>query len=260
MKNKIAFSIGVLALTILFSMQTNAVIIEGVFTGNVVYANDCLDDTASPVANCTPLWNDNPGGTVATGSFWYDTELAPLDDSPAESMGHYFTYSNTWLHAFLNIGGKTFDISDSAIPSAEAPGDVETMLLIDDFETASNGMEKQAILMTDKTTSIKENGDYVSQYLNISLETWEQRILNGVSLIQENAWIDNGNLLQGGGSFGFKSLSDQQLQVASAYISYTDFSMKIKNSVSIPEPSSLPLLCLAMLALIIKRKWKNQII
>jgi len=257
MKNRIAFCIGILAIAILFSTQTNAVIIEGAFTGNVVYANDCLDDTASPVANCTPIWNDNPGGTVATGSFWYDTELAPPDTSPAESIGNYFTYSNTWLHAMLNIGGITFDISDSSIPSTQPPGDVEYILMFDNFETALDGTEKQSILMADKTTSINEDGDYTTQSLNISLETWEQRILNGVSLIQENKWVDNGNLLQGASRFSFKSLNDQQLQVASAYISYIDFSMKIKNDASVPEPSSLPLLCFALLALIVKRKLKK---
>lgn len=251
MKDLKNLSVGIILAVSTFSMGANAVVIQGSFTGNVIDTTDCSSATSQP---CTPLWNGSPQGTVASGSFSYDTALAPHDLSPSQDLGYYFSYTNTWLTMTLNIGGTTFDISDSAIPSKEPPGDVESVLISDNLAAIPVGFERQSFFMTDKTTATQENGDYIAKSLNVALETFDLPIIQGDSLIQEYKWVDNGNLLQGSGSFDFKSASEGQIQDATAYIRFTDFSMKIKNETSVPEPSSISLVLFALLPLVMKKK------
>lgn len=245
------FYCGSFVFSCFISLSAQALIIEGTFTGDVIYAGDCVNESATPVADCTPLWANSVIGTSATGAFWYDTDLAPQDLSSLENMGYYFSYSNTWIKTEINIGNKNFVISDT-LPSNDR-FDVESILLIDSFDSAPDGSEKQYVSITDKTSASFLNGNYLTKSLSVTLETWNQRIITGDSLVQEYDWVDDGDQLQGSARFNFKSRDDEKLQIGDAYIRFTDFSMRIKGDVVVPEPASFSLLLIAMLTLWFRR-------
>lgn len=240
-----------LTLISLLGANANAVIIEGKFTGTVVWASDCKDLRPGTTGTCSLLWDESPAGSIATGSFWYDTDIAPPDTSPMEHYGQYFTYTNEWLNMFIDIGGKNFDISDSSTVNDEM-WDVENISAVDHNKPEPDGFELQSLSMTDKTSSGHYNGNFITKSLSLYLTTWENPIIDGTSLIQEYSWEKNGNLLQGFVSFNYESVIDGNVKYASSGINLTDFTMNIR-SASVPEPLSIVLFASALFGIGMRR-------
>ena len=237
-----------LPLTLISFLGTNAnaVIIEGWFTGKVMGAYECINIRPGTEGECSFLWDENPEGSVASGGFWYDTDIAPPDTSPMDTYGHYFTYTNEWVNMFIEIGGKRFDISDSSTVNDEM-WDVENISVVDRYREP-DGFELQSITISDKTSSGSFTGNFITKSLRLNVATWENPIINGTSLIQEYAWQENGDQLQGVVSFDYESFMDGDVKFSNAWIDLTDFTMNIRSE-SVPEPSSLALVLLALFGL-----------
>lgn len=242
-----------LALPIAFisvlSATASAVIIEGKFTGTIAWTTDCEILPPGTPGTCSLLWENDPAGSIASGSFWYDTDLAPPDTSPMETYGLYFTYTNAWVNMSMDIGGKHFDFSDSSTVNDEM-WDVEHISVVDNYKPEPDGSELQSLTISDKTSSGHFDGDFITKGMTLYLTTWEQPILSGTSLIQEYAWQENGNLLQGFVSFHYQSLLGDDLKYADAWINLTDFTMNIR---SVPEPSSFVLFALMVVGMCLRR-------
>lgn len=234
----------------LFASQSHALIIEGRFTGLVRGAVECANLRADQLGECTSLWDKNPEGSIASGSFWYDTDLAPPDTSPMDTYGLYFTYTNAWVNMFLDIGEKHFDISDSSTVNDEM-WDVEHISIVDSFREP-DGFELQSITVSDKTSSGSSTGNFITKSLTLNLATWEKPIISGTSLIQGYIWHENGNQLQGVVYFDYESFINGNRKYVSASIKLTDFSMNLRRE-SVPEPAPLALFVLAVLGVICRR-------
>jgi hypothetical protein len=226
--------------------NANAVIIEGKFTGTVMGAYECVNLRADTIGECSFLWEENPEGSIASGSFWYDTDIAPPDASSMETYGSYFTYTNEWVNMFIDIGGKRFDISDSSTINDEM-WDVEHVSVVD-RNRERDGFELQSLTITDKTSSGSFTGNFITKSLTLNLTTWENPIVKGTSLIQEYTWQENGNQLQGIVYFDYESFMDGDVKFVNSSIKLTDFSMNIRRE-SVPEPSPLVLFLMAMFGL-----------
>ena len=229
--------------------NANAVIIEGKFTGIVDWATDCTNLRPGTTGTCSLLWEENPGGSIASGSFWYDTDIAPPDASPLDFYGGYFTYTNEWVNMSIDIGGKHFDISDASTINDEM-WEVENISVVEHNKPDPDGFEMQSLTISDKTSSGHYHGNFITKSLTLYLTTWEKPIVQGTSLIQEYTWQENGNLLQGGVSFDYESMMDGDIKYASSWINLTDFTMNIRH---VPEPSSLVLLTLTLLCVGMRR-------
>ena len=240
------------ALSALIPKHCYAVIIEGKFSGKVRSAYECVNLRPDQVGTCSPLWEENPEGTIATGSFWYDTAIAPPDTSVLESFGNYFTYTNEWVNVALDIGGKHFDISDSSTVNDEM-WDVEYITVVDS-QGAPNGSELQSITITDKTSSGSFTGNFITKGVSLNIATWEKPIVSGTSLIQEYELQENGNLLQGVVYFDYESFIDDDRRLASSRIELTEFSMNIRREL-VPEPSHLALFLLAVIGMFSRRRF-----
>lgn len=234
----------------LFATNSYAVIIEGKFTGTVNWASDCVNLRPDQKGECSLLWNENPQGSVASGSFWYDTDIAPPDTVNIDEFGQYFTYTNEWVNMFIDIGGKHFDISDSPTINDEM-WDVEHISIVDRYREP-DGLELQSITIADKTSSGISTGNFVTKRLSLNLTTWEKPIVSGTSLIQEYSWQENGDLLQGFAYFDYESFSDGQIKYVNTSIKVTDFSINVRRA-SVPEPSSLLLFTLIAFGIVSRR-------
>ncbi len=246
-----------LTLVSLLGANANALIIEGKFTGRVMGASECINLHADRVGECSPLWEESPEGSIASGSFWYDVDIAPPDTSPMENYGLYFTYTNEWVNMFIDIGGKHFDISDSSTINDEM-WDVEHVSIVDQKKIVPDGFEIQSLTMTDKTSSGSFTGNFITKSLRLSLETWEIPIIRGTSLIQEYTWQENGDNLQGSVSFDYESVIDSDIKSVNTWIKLSDFSMNVRRE-SVPEPSSFALFVLTIFVLGARRLFNRRV-
>lgn len=227
-------------------VNAHALIIEGNFSGKVVSAPECFDSQLTETGPCSTLWQINPIGSVASGSFWYNVDIAPPDTTPAESYGQYFTYTNKWVNMVIDIGDEHFDISNVSAASDEM-WDVESVSILDIYREP-DGFELQALSITDKTSTGSFAENFITKSLSLNIETWEFPIIQGTSLIQEYSWQENGNLLQGTVYFDYESRIDNEVKQASSVIKLNDFSISVRRQ-SVPEPSSLTMFVLMALGL-----------
>lgn len=230
----------------------HAVIIEGTFNGKVTEAQDGNDSDSSYV----DVWNGDIQGKTISGSFWYDTSLAPGNtanpNTPNEAI--YFKRSD-WLGITFNIDGKTFDVSHDN-PASLPPSYVVDVVTIDNHVPAENGDSQENFMVSDSVERGVEGENFETREGMVAFSDSILSVLDGIGLEQEFDWNNHDEWpFAGTGYFSFFSQVNGQLAFANASMNLSDIHAKVRNQTVVPEPSSLILFGLGLLVLLARTKY-----
>jgi hypothetical protein len=236
------------------SLSTQAVIIDGTFKGTVMEVSDNGD-------NDNPYFQDffssNLIGQSFTGSFWYDTDLAPVNQG---TTGQWRTTENTnWLGITFNVDGKA--LNPAVAPSGYTQtstwetqniGEINWGTGIHDFTQEFFGVREDGLATDGTYTS--------SQMAGITFLDAIIPSLSGNSLLQDFTWHDDGAYYENWDDipglalyFNDTKYSGESIGVGlAARLSEITVSPRIQAEV--PEPSAIMLLGFGLIALIIRQR------
>ncbi|MES2674471.1 MAG: PEP-CTERM sorting domain-containing protein [Pseudomonadota bacterium] len=216
------------------STCVNAVIIDGNFSARVYY--DGSDEG---------IWSKNLRDSEVTGTFWYDTALAPAPDPRNPNYTSYLSDTNSWVNIIYFIDGKTIDISKSVGSKSESTESVNINADTDEFE------------VYDKITLGDPLGDYE---LTIG-SLWAYKtadIIHDADIIQDNgleqnfSWASDDSYI-GTALFVRNGVKNGQAYVSELEMALTDISV-MPREVSVPEPSTFLLLVIGLGVLVFRRR------
>jgi len=222
---------------------SQAVIIEGTFNGTVVDVGQHYDEN-----NPFRYWSGDITGQSISGTFWYDTAVPkkiPLDSFTDSAS--YIAEQKNWLGMIFNIDGKTFDVSNLN-PQGLPPYYVQDYITINHSEPTSTGDEPELTIYDSIERDLGFGGG-VSLQGKIALGNAASSILDGISLEQEFDWVNQGSTDTGIAEFIYRNSVDGLYANTWVTMSLSEVHTKIRDEVSVPEPSSLGLLALGLLGL-----------
>jgi hypothetical protein len=199
---------------LLFVLSTlaNALIIDGIFTAQVMF--DHSDEG---------VWSRYLQGNEVTGTFWFDTELAPTPLIGTE-VKQYGSETNSWSNLMVFIDGKSIDMSMPDEHDQKFDQVSEALLLNldkNEFRLSKNVTTRDSdnvYLTRGASLWFYPSDDYIELYFNVSgIITEEQRYTSHLEMV------------------------------------ITDYAISPRE-VSVPEPSSFYLLFLGLLALAYRRR------
>lgn len=249
MKINIIFKSLLLTLT-LISTHSQAVIIEGNFTGTVrSFENGTEDGTF------TGYWDNVSIGSVVSGSFWYDTDKAPANTSTADYYAEYRSYTDEWMSSNFTVDGKTYFISDH-VPLNRYVMESEGFNLFD-LETTTDYpyAARDIFYLWDNISSGGNDGSYKAVGLMVEISREDKTLLDGLGIVQEFDWYDLDDpttYAQAYISLGDSTTSE--MRNSNAWVDISEIHVKIKNATPVPEPSTLLLFISIGLATIIRRR------
>ncbi len=193
------------------------------------------------------VWSKDMWQSEVTGKFWYDTELAPARAPVDPDYPNYYSYSsatNSWLNMVMYIDGKVFDISKPEGGSAE---------MDEALEEINFNVESGYVRINKETLEGDLSGDYLKKEVDIRLNSIDGLILQN-SLEQSFSWNEDSccsdmYFVLWGSKNGNTYRSTMELAI-------TSLTATIRPA-SVPEPSSLSLLFLGVIALAFRRRKQN---
>jgi hypothetical protein len=236
------------------SSVAHAVIVDGTFKGTVISVGDNGDNNNPYFVD---FFSSNVVGSDFSGSFWYDTDLAPVNTG---TTGQWrFTEHTNWLGVTFNVDGKTLNASN-----------------IPDGFTQTNSLEIHNIADVNGYTGIHDfnpeyfgirefinsaNGDFTSdQSAGISFLDSIIPSLSGNSLIQDFTWHDEGAVYEDWDDipalalyFNANTLPGNLINAGLA-ARLSEITVSPRTQVSVPEPSALILIVIGVAALITRRR------
>lgn len=231
--------------------HAQAVIIDGKFTGVVNY----LDDMSTWNSEYSPYWNSMTAGEAIFGTFWYDTDLAPGNSSDVNNQSVHASVGNSakeWIGIEIFIGGRMVSISHS-IPSGLDILHREESIAIEDFARPVNWSDTDFFGIADVSSASNSAGDYDYKWLTLRVEEPDINVVDGISLQQEFSWVNIGDRERVSlGLFNVKGSLNGEMFDASASLKLSSLSTSIRNSTSVPEPSSVILFGLGLLAFVLR--------
>jgi|GEM_PF-2947287 len=186
-----------------------------------------------------PMWQSE-----VTGKFWYDTELAPARPPVHPDYPNLYSYrseTNSWINMTMYIDGKVIDISKSEIGQPESVKGVEEIYVDADTDY---------FRIVDQTIEGDPSGDYLFKRVDIRLNSITDLIQND-GLEQsfsrdENSCCSDMYFIIHGRENGIAYRSTMELAI-------TSLTATIRPA-SVPEPSSLSLIFVGMVALAFRRR------
>lgn len=229
-----------LALCFIFPVHTQAVIIDGKFTGLVQYVTDLgVGDSEYSL-----FWERNIIGEKVSGSFWYDTDLAPGNSAMQPNQAVHATegsFAKEWVGIEILIGGKQVDISHS-IPTGLDILHREEAVVLEDFVRPINWDDSDYFAVADVSRASNSAGDYDYKWVTIRIEEPEINIVNGIGLEQEFSWVNIGDRDRVSmGFFNVAGIMGSEKFDAYAFFRLSTLSTTIRPGMPIPEPSSFML-------------------
>lgn len=244
------------------SIKSHAVIVEGTYNATVFLAWD-HSDSSSFQAN--KVWSSTITGSKMTGTFSFDTELMPGNTTWEEDVGERFhSNTNNWLQMTTYVDGKVYE--SSKIPDGYSLTSATELVSLEvvsanDYGTGTRlGPENFGLL--DSTRS--QNGDALQNFWTaISFMDPRMPVRDSQGQFQSFIWVDDSNsvltdpeLMPGYASFTTHSyLPDGTLDYAIARAQINDITVTVHNKVSVPEPSSVLLLFIALLGLVCRYRF-----
>jgi len=241
-----------LMLTTAFAVtNAHAVIIEGSFNGTVKSFTNGAEDV-----NLAGYWDNVSEGSVASGSFWYDTDKTPGNTSDFTTSSFYQSYTDTWMGSQFNIDGKTFSISELPLLNGNAFQSEGVWLF--NFEPDVDQSTQERFYLFDNITS-NDYPDVASIGLMVSITSFEKPLLNGLGIEQEFDWYDvHDPTFVGEAHISIATVVGDTRKEGTAWIDINEFHLKVKNKVDVPEPSPLILLLLGVCALVVRRAFTQK--
>lgn len=227
--------------------NASAVIIEGSFNGTVTSFTNGFEDLG-----LAGYWDNVSEGSLASGSFWYDTEKAPMNNSDFTTSSFYQSYTDSWMGSRFNIDGKTYEIS--ALPLLERYVLQSEGIWLFNFEPSIDNSTKERFTLFDNISTGDFDRGHSSIGLNVEITSEEKPLLNGLGVRQEFDWYDIGDPTSYGQAyFSLGTITNTERKSSTAWIDISEFHLHIKNTASVPEPSPLLLLLSGVFAVLIKR-------
>lgn len=231
------------------SVSSPAVIVEGFFTGTVINTYD--ESNFNP--GYSKFWSSTVSEQAVTGSFWYDTELAPS----ARETGDIADYSYDdqlsppkWLDLTYNIDGKSLSIPDNYPESFNVIGNVKRVQLIDRDDPADLAYGNYLSLVSS-TSAENSAGNLESSYAYLGIREPIIDIVKNLGLAQDFRWSRGGRGEWGMGGFATYGEKDNQPFYAWARMDIASLTVS-PQAVSVPAPSSLYLLALGLFGLVLQ--------
>lgn len=223
----------------LLSLGAQAAIIDGTFKAKVA--------GAEPVAG---LWGDIAGETIS-GTFSYDTAMVEKSLFIEPNEVRYFNHSNAFVNMSFNIAGKTFDISrDHA--SILPPGSLTDFVLVQDAALNPSDDAYDYFGLLDAVEYRGEGFDYIQLFGQLYIVEPVANIINTTALEQQFEWISDGSEGQSGfGSFGYNYNYDGVSVFGYLHLEISEVTASLRKS-SVPEPSALLLLSIALLGVALR--------
>lgn len=238
---------GLFLMVMLATANVYAVIIEGSFSGKVRSFTN-----GAPEIDIAGYWDNVSEGSLASGSFWYDTDKAPQNTSDFTTSSFYQSYTDNWMGSNFSIDGKTYDISALPIINNHVLPNEGVWLF--NFEPAIDDSAQERFYLFDNITT-GELGGFASIGLMVELSSFEKPLLNGLGITQEFDWCDVGDTTYFGQAyFSFGTVTSQERKEATTWIDLSEFHLNIRDKVNAPEPAPLLLLLLGVFMLFIKHK------
>lgn len=247
---KIVFNLRLIfsAMLLAVTMHAHAVIIEGNFNGVVRTFTNGVEDI-----NVAGYWNNVAEGSPVSGSFWYDTDKAPQNSSDFTTSSMYQSYTDEWMKSEFTIDGTSYPISNF-IPLDGYTIKSEGVWLFN-FEPAVDNSTRERFYLFDNISSGGSAGGYKAIGLMVEISSELQPLLNGLGVLQTFDWFDLGDPTSYGQAYvQIGAITDNERRDATAWVDISEFHLRIKNIANVPEPSSLLLFGVAVLALATRRK------
>lgn len=253
MRNKPIFRNFLSCLVVGLSLNANAVIIDGTFKGTVLGVGDNGDNNNPYYQN---FFSDNLVGENFSGSFWYDTDLAPANMG---TNGQWrFTENTNWIGITFNIDGKTLNPND--IPAGFTQSDVWEMHNIADYNGYTGIRDFVPEYFGIRKDVAATNGSYSSyQFGGISFIDNIIPYINANSLIQDFTWHDDGKTYEnwdnipGLALYNYTDDSPDNLIYASFAGRLSEITVSPR-SAEVPEPSAIILLGLGLVTLSLRQR------
>lgn len=233
----------------LTSTNVYAVIIEGHFYGTVIGFENGSEHT-----NTTGYWDNVKYGSAASGSFWYDTDKAPKNSSESSTFSSYHSYTERWIHSSFNIDDKTYSVSGIAPMErwySESQGIALAHYEPDRTRSAPHHFE---LFHSIDTSDFQGHYKGVGLGITILSNDEQKPFLDGLSLVQEFNWYDVDPHSEALASMWINTVTGDERRGSYAQIDISEFHIRVKNPVNVPEPSSLILLGAGAFALMMRRK------
>ncbi len=222
---------------------SQAAVMEGSFNGFVTDVQE-----RHPEESNFRYWNGDITGQSISGTFWYDT-TAPTNTLAGTSTdtAFYMAEQINWLGIIFNIDGETFDVSNLN-PQGLPPYYVEDNVIIRHTDPIITEDESFFRLYDSIERDVGYGGG-ASLQGEITLGNSISTILNGISLEQEFDWVSQGSTDTSEAVFTYRNSVGSLYANTWVTMSLSDVHIKIRDEVSVPEPSSLGLLTLSLLVL-----------
>ena len=247
---KINYVAGIV-IPIFISFHSEAVIIDGKFTGVVLN----LEDMSRWNSEYSPYWKSSAAGEEVFGTFWYDTDFAPKNSSYIVNQSVHATVGNVakeWIGVQIFIGGKMVDISHSIPPELDILHREES-IAIEDFARPANWTDKDYFGIADVSSASNSRGEFDYKWLTLRIEESDINIVNGTSLEQEISWVNVGDRDRVSlGLFNVKGYMDGRLFDASASLKLSSLSTSIRGHVPLFESSSIILFGIGIVVLTLR--------
>ena len=262
--NLYKFLVTAFALTFSFSQSAFALIVEGTFSGTTgTFFGENMN--LSPDAAFFREQEGELGFEFEnsyqpfTGNFWYDTDIVGPGISPWSPTVTMYISDADWLHVnVVGTNGASIDITSrgSAPKFSEKPND--SIYIVSELEGYVRPQQSMSMFYADYGPwPYRETGPHRDGTLTISSTN---AFLDGVSLVQDIEFSpeENPNNVRGGVRLSTKGVVDGIIYEGEFSGSINKFEMHVRDSVTVPEPSSLILLLLPLAFLALRMKLSSS--